>query len=337
MSEKLKVAVLAGGYSGEAVISIRSAATVMDHLDRNLFSPTLIHIDEDCWWVEGESGEKTGEIDKSNFTWTDCLDQTHSFDTAYIIVHGTPGEDGIIQAYLEDLNIPFTTGSSASVKGTFNKFETTTKLRDNGFLVGSSIVVEDASLIADPLTEKITSDIGYPCFIKPNNGGSSLGISKVGTPAEVDSALRLAFDTGCSSVIVESLLEGREFSMGVVPSLKGVPTAMPITEIVTDNEFFDYQAKYEGASDEITPADIPESTKGAMSEAGEKAYALLGCRGMVRFDFILVEGDKPAILEVNTVPGFSKVSILPQQLAHAGIAIQDMLTRVLTLSYQDCP
>jgi len=336
MSEQLKVAVLAGGYSGEAEISIKSAATVLDHIDRQRFTPTLIHIDEKCWWVENAEGNKAGEIDKSNFTWTDSLDQIHSFDIAYIIVHGTPGEDGRIQAYLEDLNIPFTTGSSASVKRTFNKFATTSLLRDNGFTVGSSIVVEDASLIGEQLTTKITSAVGYPCFIKPNNGGSSLGISKVVTAAEVDTALRLAFDTGCNSVIVESLLKGREFSMGVVPSSTGVPTAMPITEIVTDNEFFDYEAKYEGASDEITPADIPESAKRLMQEAGEKAYNLLECRGMVRIDFILVNGETPAILEVNSVPGFSSVSILPQQLAHAGIPIKHMLTRALTLPYQDC-
>ena len=336
MSEQLKVAVLAGGYSGEAEISIKSAATVLDHIDRQRFTPTLIHIDEKCWWVENAEGNKAGEIDKSNFTWTDSLDQIHSFDIAYIIVHGTPGEDGRIQAYLEDLNIPFTTGSSASVKRTFNKFATTSLLRDNGFTVGSSIVVEDASLIGEQLTTKITSAVGYPCFIKPNNGGSSLGISKVVTAAEVDTALRLAFDTGCNSVIVESLLKGREFSMGVVPSSTGVPTAMPITEIVTDNEFFDYEAKYEGASDEITPADIPESAKRLMQEAGEKAYNLLECRGMVRIDFILVNGETPAILEVNSVPGFSSVSILPQQLAHAGIPIKDMLTRALTLPYLDC-
>ena len=336
MSEKLKVAVLAGGYSGESVISIKSAATILEHIDRERFTPTLVHIDEKCWWVENAEGNKAGEIEKSNFTWTDSLDQTHSFDIAYIIVHGTPGEDGIIQAYLEDLNIPFTTGSSASVKGTFDKFATTSLLRENGFTVGSSIVVDDASLIGEPLTTKITSQVGYPCFIKPNNGGSSLGISKVGTAADVDTALRLAFDTGCSSVIVESLLEGREFSMGVVPSSTGVPTAMPITEIVTDNEFFDYEAKYEGASDEITPASIPESAKRLMQETGEKAYKLLGCHGMVRIDFILVNDEIPAILEVNTVPGFSSVSILPQQLAHAGIPIKDMLTRVLTLPYQDC-
>lgn len=335
MSKKLKIAVLAGGYSGEAVISFKSAATVLENIDRELFTPTLIHIDKECWWVENDEGEKAGEIDKETFTWTDSLDQTHSFDRAYIIVHGTPGEDGILQEYLEGIQIPFTTGPSESVKRTFNKFATTSLLRENGFLVGSSIIVNDAAENNQQLVGKITSEVGYPCFIKPNNGGSSLGISKVGTEAEVNQAIKLAFDTGCSSVIVESLLEGREFSMGIVPSDSGAPTAMPITEIVTDNEFFDYEAKYEGASQEITPADIPESAKRAMQGAGEKAYALLGCRGMVRIDFILVDNDKPAILEINSVPGFSKVSILPQQLAHAGIEIKDILTRVLL--YQDYP
>lgn len=322
---KLNVAVLAGGYSGEAEISLKSATTVLENLDLDRFTPTLVHIDEENWWVESleTPGLNLGTIDKSTFTWNDSSGATHSFDVAYIIVHGTPGEDGIIQAYLENLQIPFTTGPSESVTLTFNKHAATSLLRTHGFLVADSTVINDAS---EPLPT-----VDYPCFVKPNSGGSSLGISKVGTPAELAPAVKAAFDTGCPSVIIESLLDGREFSMGVVPSDSGTPLAMPITEIVTENEFFDYEAKYLGASDEITPADINEDSRIAMQEAGERAYKVLGCAGMVRIDFILVEG-KPYILEVNTVPGFSKVSILPQQLDCAGISISDMLTRVISQS-----
>ena len=319
---KQRIAVLAGGYSGEAVISLQSAATVMEHLDRSLFDPILVRIDSDRWWADVD-GQPS--INKSTFNYTQN-DINHAFDAVFIMVHGTPGEDGILQKYFENLSIPFTTGSSESVTGTFNKFATTTKLRQEGFTVGNSVILnsnDDADVL------NIEKNVGFPCFVKPNQGGSSLGIRRVEKIENLHDAIEHAKSTNCESIIIESLLKGREFSMGVVPSEDGTPIAMPITEIVTENLFFDYQAKYEGASDEITPADISEDQKAQIQAKGIAAYKLLGCRGMVRLDYILVDGNKPAILEVNTVPGFSKISILPQQLAHCGISINEMLTRVL--------
>ena len=319
---KQRIAVLAGGYSGEAVISLQSAANVMEHLDRNLFDPILVRIDSDRWWADVD-GQPS--INKSTFTYAQN-DIDHSFDAVFIMVHGTPGEDGILQKYFEHLSIPFTTGSSESVTGTFNKFATTSKLRKAGFTVGNSVILNSND---DADVSNIEENVGFPCFVKPNQGGSSLGISRVDKIEDLKGAIDLAKCTNCESIIIESLLEGREFSMGVVPSEDGTPIAMPISEIVTENLFFDYQAKYEGASDEITPADISEYQKAQIQATGIAAYKLLGCRGMVRLDYILVDGNKPAILEVNTVPGFSKISILPQQLAHCGISINEMLTRVL--------
>ena len=319
---KQRIAVLAGGYSGEAVISLQSAATVMEHLDRSLFDPILVRIDPDRWWADVD-GQPS--INKSTFAYTQN-DIDHSFDAVFIMVHGTPGEDGILQKYFENLSIPFTTGSSESVTGTFNKFATTTKLRQEGFTVGNSVMLNSND---DANVSNIEENVGFPCFVKPNQGGSSLGISRVEKIEDLHEAIDLAKSTNCESIIIESLLKGREFSMGVVPSEDGTPIAMPITEIVTENLFFDYQAKYEGASDEITPADITDDQKAQIQSTGIAAYKLLGCRGMVRLDYILVEGNKPAILEVNTVPGFSKMSILPQQLAHCRISINEMLTRVL--------
>ena len=319
---KKNIAVLAGGYSGEAVISIQSAATVMENLDCDLFNPILVRIDKDRWWVDVEGSPS---IDKATFTYSDGK----SFDAVFIMVHGTPGEDGILQKYFEELQLPFTTGSSESVSGTFNKFSTTSKLRDAGFNVGDSVIIDAEKAIKQSDLDSILYTVSLPCFVKPNQGGSSLGISKVKRSSDLNSAIDSARNTGCPSIIVESLLEGREFSMGVIPAEDGTPVAMPITEIVSENEFFDYQAKYEGASDEITPADLEENARRAISEAGVKAYELLGCRGMVRLDFILVEGSTPAILEVNAVPGFSKMSILPQQLECAGIQIKGVLSRVL--------
>ena len=323
---KKHIAVLAGGYSGEAVISFQSAATVMENIDTDLFSPTLVRIDSDRWWVAMEGNPS---IDQTSFTFMDTNGVTQGFDAVFIMVHGTPGEDGILQKYFENLGLPFTTGPSESVTGTFNKYATTKLLRNSGFSVGDSILIKSSDEVDEKFLERIVSDVGLPCFVKPNQGGSSLGINRVEKASDLISAINAAGENECESIIIESLLVGREFSMGVVPANDGTPVSMPITEIVTENLFFDYEAKYEGASDEITPAEISETQKAQMQNAGVKAYNQLGCRGMVRIDFILVDDKIPAILEVNSVPGFSKMSILPQQLECLGIPISTMLTRVL--------
>ena len=325
-SSKKRIAVLAGGYSGEAIISFQSAATVMENIDTDLFSPTLVRIDVDRWWADVEGKPS---IDQTNFTYSDTSGIENKFDAVFIMVHGTPGEDGILQKYFENLGLPFTTGPSNSVTGTFNKFKTTTRLRNAGFKVGDSTLISASENIDTLKLNQIISDVGIPCFVKPNQGGSSLGINRVDNSDELEPAIISARDTECDSIIIESLLEGREYSMGVVPNVDGTPKAMPITEIVTDNLFFDFEAKYEGASEEITPADISDDIKEKMQEIGVKVYDLLGCKGMVRIDFILVNESDPAILEINSVPGFSKMSILPQQLDCEGISIKSILTRVI--------
>jgi D-alanine-D-alanine ligase len=321
------IAVLAGGYSGEAVISIQSAATVMEHLDRDLYSPLIVRIDKNRWWVDLGDGESS-DIDRTDFSWRCSMGEKQYFDAIFIMVHGTPGEDGILQEYFEGLELPFTTGSAESVTGTFNKFSTTNKLRDAGFSVGDAVLVDSSEVVGDELIGRVLSEVGMPCFVKPNKGGSSLGISRVDEIEGLGAAIELAKSTSCESIIIEELLQGREYSLGVVPGKDGKPEALPLTEIITDNVFFDYNAKYEGASQEITPADLSTENAGKIQEMAMEAYNLLGCRGLVRIDFILV-GDEPAILEVNGVPGFSKMSILPQQLESAGISIKEQLTRVL--------
>lgn len=330
-SSKKRIAVLAGGYSGEAVISFQSAATVMENIDTDLFSPTLVRIDVDRWWVDVEGKPS---IDQADFTYFDAFGEKNKFDAIFIMVHGIPGEDGILQKYFENLGLPFTTGPSNSVTGTFNKFKTTSRLRNAGFRVGDSILISSSDNIDSMKLESIISEVGLPCFVKPNQGGSSLGISRIDNPNELEPAIISARDTECDYIIIESLLEGREFSMGVVPNNDGTPKAMPITEIVTDNLFFDFEAKYEGASEEITPAEIPEEQKLKMQDVGVQVYDLLGCKGMVRIDFILKNGTDPAILEINSVPGFSKMSILPQQLEFEGISIKSILTRILNQCMQ---
>ena len=325
-SSKKHIAVLAGGYSEEAVISFQSASTVMENINTELFTPTLVRIDSDRWWADVEGNPS---VDQTTFTFSDSFGTTHKFDAVFIMVHGTPGEDGILQKYFENLGLPFTTGSSESVKGTFDKFGTTTRLRKAGFTVADSVILKSSDIVDSSKLDSMVSKVGLPCFVKPNEGGSSLGISRVDHIENLEKAIISAFETECDLVLIESFLEGREFSMGVIPLDNGSPISMPITEIVTDNPFFDYEAKYEGASDEITPADITDTQKEQMQDVGLKTYDLLGCKGMVRVDFILVDGDKPAILEINSVPGFSKMSILPQQLEFAGITAKEMITMVL--------
>ena len=323
----LSIAVLAGGYSGESVISLKSADTIMENIDRSIFSPLLVKIERGNWWVESDGDSY--DIDKKDFTWIDQFGKKNAFDSIFIMVHGTPGEDGIIQQYFENLKIPFTTGSSESVKGTFNKFLTTKALRNDGYTVADAVEVLNSEILSKDDYERIGDKVHFPCFVKPNYGGSSLGISRIDRQEDLASAIDFAFKTECSSVLVESFLDGKEYSMGIIPNENHSPFAMPITEIITENLFFDFEAKYEGASREITPADISTSVKSQMQSIGIEIYSLLKCRGMVRIDYILVEGDQIAVLEINSVPGFSKMSILPQQLSEAGISIQEMITRVI--------
>jgi D-alanine-D-alanine ligase len=323
-----KIAVLAGGYSGEAEISIQSASTIINNIDRSKFSPFIVRIDRDLWWVELENNSRA-EIDQESFTWSDSDGAINNFDAVFIMVHGTPGEDGILQKYFENLDIPFTTGSSESVMVTFNKFKANSILKAEGIYVADSIeVFRDESLSESRISE-IAQNIKIPCFVKPNTGGSSLGISRVESKSDLKDAIELAFETECISVLIESLLDGREFSVGVVPDENGLPIAMPITEIITENVFFDYEAKYEGASEEITPANISPESAALINETALKATQILNCKGMVRVDVIVVNGGIPAVLEINAVPGFSKNSILPQQLSCFGIGLPEIISRII--------
>ncbi|PCJ82720.1 MAG: D-alanine--D-alanine ligase A [Bacteroidetes bacterium] len=328
-SELPKIAVLAGGYSGESVISIQSAAAVMENIDRTKFNPYLVRIDQNNWCVELEDNSKQ-QIDRETFTYKDRNGNNLSFDAIFIMVHGTPGEDGVLQEYFENIGLPFSTGSSSSVSCTFNKFEANNKLRDAGILVADSWEVKKGTVLNDSNLKEIVRHVKLPCFVKPNQGGSSLGVSRVESIQDINLSINNAFETGSPSVIVESLLDGREFSIGVIPGEDGLPQIMPITEIISDNIFFDYEAKYEGASTEITPAQLSSGILEKIQTVVKKTLAILECKGMVRVDIILVNGDMPAVLEVNSVPGFTKMSLLPQQLDYAGIKVDQIITRIIS-------
>jgi D-alanine-D-alanine ligase len=315
-----KIAVVCGGYSGEAEVSMRSAAMVMEHIDLTLYSPVKIVIQKDRWFAEWKGAE--WEVNRNDFSV--MLDgEIHQFDGAFIIVHGTPGENGLLQGYFEMLGIPYTTGDVLNMSITFNKKATTTFLKSLGFSVAESVVLyKNEEWNADSILQRV----GLPCFVKPNNGGSSIGTSKVKEMGQLVPAIEKAFKED-GQVIIESFLNGTEVTCGVI-QWEGKVRALPMTEIVSENEFFDFEAKYKGKSHEITPARIDQALFEEIQNLSEKIYIQLKCRGMIRVDFIIHDG-VPHVVEVNTVPGFSAASIIPQQAACVGIDKTALITAVI--------
>ena len=315
-----KIAVVCGGYSGEAEVSMRSAAMVMEHIDLTLYSPVKIVIQKNRWFAEWKGAE--WEVNRNDFSV--MLDgEIHQFDGAFIIVHGTPGENGLLQGYFEMLGIPYTTGDVLNMSITFNKKATTTFLKSLGFSVAESVVLyKNEEWNADSILQRV----GLPCFVKPNNGGSSIGTSKVKEMGQLVPAIEKAFKED-GQVIIESFLNGTEVTCGVI-QWEGKVRALPMTEIVSENEFFDFEAKYKGKSHEITPARIDQALFEEIQNLSEKIYIQLKCRGMIRVDFIIHDG-VPHVVEVNTVPGFSAASIIPQQAACVGIDKTALITAVI--------
>jgi len=309
---KKKVALVTGGLSSEAQISYKSAKTVMNALDKNVYDVYLIDIHPTGWWYENIVGEEVA-VNKADFSIEEGGEKI-TFDVALMCIHGTPGEDGKLQGYFDMIGLPYTSCDTATSALTFNKRYTVAVAGFGGVNVAKSL-----HLFAEAATSpaQILAQLKLPVFVKPNNGGSSLGISKVNTEAELAPALEKAFKED-TQVLVEEFISGREFTIGVFKS-KGTLTVLPITEIQTENEFFDFEAKYQGKSKEITPAQISETMFADLTSAAKKVYATLNCRGVVRIDFIYDETTSKAyMLEVNTVPGQSEASVIPQQVKAMG-------------------
>ena len=299
-----KVAVIEGGYSKEKAISIKSAKTVFDNLDRTKFSPIRVLIDESEWTAYDEEGRYT--IDKNDFSFIK-KGQKETFEHAFIVIHGTPGEDGKIQGYLDMLGISYNTSSAAIMALTFQKFHC------NQFLKNFEINVPEAALIKleDVIDKRqIIDKVKLPFFVKPTDGGSSFGVTKVKKESEFLPAIKEAFNHG-SEVIVEENIVGREVTCGVFRNSEGIH-ALPITEIISENEYFDYDAKYNGKSKEITPADLDEEMTNKIKALTKEIYGILGMRGIVRMDYIINKDEVPFLIEINSVPGMSKESIIPQ-------------------------
>jgi len=320
---KKNIALVTGGFSGEAVISYKSAVTIDNNLDRERFNVYKIDVRPDGWFYE--SGNAEIQIDKNDFS-LKLGDEKVNFDAVFIGMHGTPGEDGKLQGYFDTLNIPYTSCDSAVSALTFNKRFTVAVAAFSGIYVAKSeVLVKDNFENPDQIASKLT----FPVFVKPNNGGSSIGMSKVNRPSdEFGIAVEKAFKED-NQVLVEEFIEGRELTVGVFKS-QGKVIVLPITEVISKKDFFDYEAKYEGASTEVTPANIDEVIADKIRDAAAKIYRAFNCRGVVRIDFIYNEETKqPFMLEINTIPGQSEASIVPQQVKAMGWSLKEFYTKLI--------
>lgn len=325
MPSKKKLALIAGGYSGEYIISMRSVKTVMDNLDCDLYDLYQIIITKEKWFALLQDGTEI-PVDKNNFSIT-IKDKKILFDGVFIVIHGAPGEDGKLQGYFEMLDIPYTTCNDIVSALTFNKSFCNQVVRNMGVVK----VANSVRLIKEDGYElnNILEQVKLPVFVKPNESGSSLGVSKVSKAEMLQEAIEKAFAED-NEVLVEEFIKGRELTIGVFEK-EGKIIALPATEIISKNEFFDFEAKYTtGVTDEITPAPIPENIKESLESKAKKIYKGLNCRGVVRIDFIWqLEENDLYFLEVNTMPGQSENSLIPQQVRAFGMTLKAFYTGIV--------
>lgn len=319
---KKKIALVTGGYSGEAIISYKSAKTIYNNLDKALFDVYTIDINLEGWYYEHEDGQKT-LVNKDNFTLTIGTELVR-FDAVFIGMHGTPGEDGKLQGYFDLLGLPYTSCNASTSALTFNKRYTVAVAAMAGINVAKSVHLFKHTPYD---VSAILSQLHPPLFVKPNNGGSSIGMSKVTEGGQLEEALEKAFKED-DQVLVEEMITGREFTVGVFKA-EGEITVLPITEVVAHNEFFDFEAKYQGKSSETTPAKIDNTWKEELEVAAKKIYQVFNCSGVVRIDFIYNEEKGPYMLEINTVPGQSEASVIPQQVRAKGWDLKDFYAKLV--------
>lgn len=319
---KKNIAIVAGGDSSEVVVSLKSAAGLYSFMDKERYNIFIVTIVGKTWQVEWSDTEKI-VLDKNDFSFSRKGEKT-VFDFAYITIHGTPGENGILQGYFDLINMPYSSCGVLSSALTFNKFMCNQYLKGFGVKVAESILLRNGKTIS---ASEVIEKIGLPCFVKPNVGGSSFGVTKVKSSEEIQPAINKAFSEG-QEVLIEAYMGGTELTCGVYKTrLKSV--VFPITEVVSQNEFFDFDAKYKGESEEITPARINDTLTDRVQKLSSAIYDILDCKGIVRIDYIITEGDVINLLEVNTTPGMTATSFIPQQVAAAGLMIKDVMTDII--------
>ena len=317
------IAIVAGGDSSEHDVSMRSAQGIDSWIDRRLFIPYTIETRGLDWQALLPDGTRT-PVDRSDFSFKDG-DQRIRPDYAFIIIHGTPGEDGRLQGYFDLLGIPYSSCGVLVSALTFNKFMLNQYLSHFGVRTAQSILIRRGE---EPSPEQVAAAVGLPCFIKPNASGSSFGVTRCKSMDDIAPAIALARTEG-DDVMVESELRGMEIACGVFHTREHGVRALPITEVVSHDEFFDYDAKYNGRVDEITPARLSPDTTGRVRQLTEQIYTLLGARGIIRVDYIVTEGDVINLLEINAIPGMTATSFIPQQAHAAGLDMMELLTAVI--------
>lgn len=319
---KRTIAIVAGGDSSELEVSLRSAQGIYSFMDKERYNLYIVEMEGRRWEVVLPDGTKT-PIDRNDFSFT-LNGQKQTFDFAYITIHGTPGENGLLQGYFDLIGMPYSSCSVLVSAITFNKFTCNQYLKGFGVRIAESLILRRGSNITD---QEVVSKIGLPCFIKPNAGGSSFGVSKVKTSEDIQPAIQRAFNEG-DEVVIEAFMQGTEITCGCYKT-RDKAVVFPITEVVSQNEFFDYGAKYNGQSQEITPARIPEETADRVRQLTSAIYDILGCSGLIRIDYIITEGEKINLLEINTTPGMTATSFIPQQVRAAGMDIKDVMTDII--------
>ncbi len=323
---KKVIAIVAGGYSSEHDVSLRSADGLLSFMDSDKYESIVVDVERTGWTAL--YGEERCPVDKNDFSFT-ASDGRHTFDFAYITIHGTPGEDGTLQGYFDLIGMPYSTSGVLVEALTFNKFALNNFLRtSSGLHLADSILLRKGQEL--PPESDVVARLGLPCFVKPNAGGSSFGVTKVKSPDALRPAIEKAMNES-DEVMVEALLTGTEITCGAYKKGAEVVT-FPITEVVTNQEFFDYDAKYNGKVDEITPARIAPETAARVSAQTRRIYELLGCYGIIRVDYILTGAqgaEQINLLEINTTPGMTATSFIPQQVRAAGLRIADVLSDII--------
>jgi D-alanine-D-alanine ligase len=303
---KKKIAIVAGGDSSEHDVSLRSAAGILSFLDKDKYDAEIV------------------ELHGADLQ---TLNKLTEFDYAYITIHGTPGENGLLQGFLEMMHIPYSCCGVLAAALTFNKYACNHYLKEFGVKIADSILLrKDRFAVGGEIVDEVEKRLGFPCFIKSNVGGSSFGCTKVKSRESVLPAIERAFKEG-DEVICEAYLKGTEVTSGVYKTANKA-VAFPITEVVTKREFFDYEAKYNGQVDEITPARVPDEMRDKVQAQTLKIYDILGCHGIIRADYVLIDGEI-YLLEVNTTPGMTATSFIPQQVRAAGLEMKDVLTDII--------
>jgi D-alanine-D-alanine ligase len=323
---KKNIAIVAGGDSSEIVVSLKSAAGIFSFIDGEKYNKYIVTISKGVWHASTAlSDRRQYEIDKNDFSFTDENGNKTIFDFAWITIHGTPGEDGILQGYFDLLHIPYSNCGVLASALTFNKFTCNQYLKGFGLRVAESLMLRKGQTID---SQSVVEKLGLPCFVKPNVGGSSFGVTKVKSANDIQSAIAKAFEEG-DEVIIESFMQGTEITCGIYKT-KEKSVVFPVTEVVSANEFFDYDAKYNGQVQEITPARLCDSLTKRVQDLTSAIYDIVGAKGIIRIDYIITEGDVINLLEINTTPGMTATSFIPQQVRAAALDIKDVMTDIIS-------